>query len=86
MACGGAAPDDLLTSDRRERADKRGPQGPMRADEASGAAGAVLTSCLAKPGSTLPYALPMRMPEAKTSAPPRITWKADMRKLISKYR
>ncbi len=31
------------------------------------------------------YALPMSTPEAKTSAPPRITCSADIRKLISKY-
>ncbi len=34
------------------------------------------------PGAS--YALPMRMPEAKTSAPPRITCKADMKKLMRK--
>ena len=30
------------------------------------------------------YALPIRIPEAKTSAPPRTTCSADMRKLMSK--
>ena len=32
------------------------------------------------------YALPMSMPATKTSAPPRITCIADIRKLIRKYR
>ena len=30
------------------------------------------------------YALPIRIPEAKTKAPPSITWRAETRKLIWK--
>ena len=31
------------------------------------------------------YALPINTPEAKTRAPPRMTWRALIQKLIAKY-
>ncbi len=49
----------------------------------------VATESLRERGSGLQvpyYALPIRTPEANTSAPPSTTWTADMTKLMRKYR
>ena len=39
----------------------------------------------AREAGVLNYALPIKIPEANTKAPPTNTWRLDRTKLISKY-